>query len=129
MPEENNSWATLTNSPEQVLKLMILQSMEAFIQSIAAQKEITESSGQVNLARPKRFLYELYLRLIPFFKGRDELKKKVLAGLRSQDINDVESAFWEVHIFLYEKGLTKWDTRGGYDRVSWEASNKNAKLG
>ena len=66
-----------------------------------------------------------------FMMIRGSLKKsdkymydKVVSALQSEDINKVIDAFDDLDDFLYKKGVTKFDTRQGYDRTRAEIANK-----
>ena len=121
---EGNSWATITTAPHIILKLVILEKREGFIQAMGRQKKSIVNGGGSSLGDVSDFLYELYLEVLPFLRKEGELRSIIVRGLQSSNLNDIEQAFEELSYFLYDKGLTKWDTGGGFDGTSWEESNR-----
>lgn len=121
---EGQSWATITTAPHIILKLVILEKREGFIQAMGKQKKNEVNGGSIIYGDVSDFLYELYLEVLPFLKDNAELRSTIVQGLNTRNLNTIEVAFEELSYFLYGKGLTKWDTAGGYDGTSWEESNR-----
>jgi len=125
---EKESWAqSVTNSPNIVLQLQILQKREGFIGSVQAQTMRAARNSTLDTAKVRGWLMALYLELYGSLK-RDMLKddlKKIETALDSDELKDLTEAFFVLSVWLDTKKLTRFDTRGGYDRTRVEVENKH----
>lgn len=122
------SWATLTVGPRIVLQLTILERRHFFIHNMGEQKKKAYTNSRAELSECNRYLYELYLEVLPLLRDKIELKNKILEGINSNDFNKFQEAFDDLSKFLYDKGLTKWDTKGGFDKTRAEEENKHGGI-
>lgn len=127
--EENKkeSWAeTVTNSPAIVLQLQILQKREGFIGSVQQQTIRAARNSTIDTAKARGWLMALYLEMYGSLK-RDMNREDLLtieAALDKDELVDLKEAFFILSIWLDTKKLTRFDTKGGYDRTRVEVENK-----
>jgi hypothetical protein len=116
--EGKDSWMTTTNSPEQMLKLMLLWKREGFIQASMIQQKVSMNKGQIDPSRTGMWLHAMWLDIIPMLMGSEDgkrIEEKLRGAVGANDVNTHIQAYIDLSSWLYKKGLLKWDNRGGYD--------------
>lgn len=125
------SWAqTVTNSPNIVLQLQILQKREGFIMCVQTQTIRLARNSTLDTAKVRGWLMALYLELYGGLKRDMPASdlQKIEAGLESDELEVLKEAFFVLSVWLDKKKLTRFDTRGGYDRTRVEVENKHHGL-
>lgn len=127
MAEElQESWAFLTTPPDMVMKLMLLQKREGFIQAAMGLTKSSVLGGSIDSSRTAVWLTALWLETAAILKRdkQDAIEKKIQDSLdpsktKSLKVDEIVNghidAFLSLSDWLDKKGLTKWDTKGGYD--------------
>lgn len=109
-----NNDATVAVPAIDVKRILTLQDRHYFKEAFGAYKKEVYKGLEVDTAVLRARLYELFLEIRSGIKRHinnseifDKLSKQVL----SEDIKDIEAAFFTIDDWLDEIGLTKLDTR------------------
>lgn len=123
----------VTGTPAEVLQFLILQKRDDVI---IAFEDFHFKQNRGVFCRPdllKAKLNSLWLEIGSAMRKEYEKKKgnKILnieRGLKSVHYDDLLSAFLEIDSWLYDKKLTQFDSRGGYDSTNVEVENRRRNL-
>jgi len=124
------SWASLANPPESVMKLMVLQKKEGFIQAAMSVKKLAQKGAVPDSSRTGQWLLGLWLEVVSVLdRDNAELDKEITAILKTTDINLHIQGYRKLVCWLDKKGV-KWDVRGGYNKSNIREVSKflNAKM-
>lgn len=121
-----NATSTISTPPGDVLKLQIMERRHYCINAIEQYNKITQRGGSEEAIHVvKGSVYSLFLELEGSL--RDSLSEQKVTVLNqkaiSNDYGTLVQAFSEMNVFLYEKRLTKFDTRKDVDQTLVEAVN------
>jgi hypothetical protein len=114
--DEGENWANMANPPEMIMKLMLLQKKEGFINAFMAIKKHNANGANVDASRTLVWLSGLWLECSAILqRDNNNLYTKVGEALVSVSVDEHVDAFLDLMTWLDKKGL-KWDVRGGYDK-------------
>lgn len=114
--EEGENWANMANPPEMIMKLMLLQKKEGFINAMMTVKRHNVKGASIDPSKTMVWLTALWLECGAILK-RDNKKLYAELGkaLTSSIIDDHVAVFQDLMSWFDTKGL-KWDVRGGYNK-------------
>jgi hypothetical protein len=121
---------TVTSAPQDILKLMIFQKKENFIDALEAHNKINSMTGncptfEIN-ARLKSLFYMVQGAL-----QRDMNEQKYLdlkEKLDSKNSKDIIEVFEFINVWMDKKGLTRIDTKTPYDGTRVEKENEASHI-
>jgi len=128
MEKSQTDWVrSLSVPPSDVLKITILERRYNLIDSIESYHRLNEQNIQAELYEVRSRLISLYLELQSALKK--DLKEKDYGLLNDKvkdckKIDEIVEVFIQLNDWLYEKHLTKFDTRLQIKPKSVEDMNK-----
>lgn len=122
---EGESWATTTtSSPTLILRLLILQKREDTLLSIRQCERNMSRGSHGDVSRVHAMIRTLWREVrVPMLQDKNSRAKEIRELIKNPDIGKLDTAFEYIDEWLYKKGLTKFDIKGGYDMTRGEVEN------
>lgn len=118
---------TLTVPPNDVLKILILEKRENLVESIESYHRVDGSGSTADIYEVKARLISLWLELQSAYKndkGQEKHDLKEAEIKAAVSIDALVECFKWLSEWLYDKRLTKFDSKEHYDRSRVVSSNK-----
>jgi len=108
--EPTNTWVNVTQSPDLVMKMLLIQKREGYIEAFQAVKKQNLSGATVDGTRTGSWIAALTADMCGMLSIEDpSLLAELINAMNTLDVNIHWKAFLNLSIFLYKKKLTKWD--------------------
>jgi hypothetical protein len=124
---DSGTWATLTQPPSDILKLLILEYRYRFMEAshLYIMEKARGGRPQLYLMQGKMYcLVKSVLAAVRAQKKAGRLPEELRLLWKLQSFDEMDAGFDKLDDWLYEKGLLKFDNRGGYDPTDTELENK-----
>lgn len=125
-----NNESTITTPAADVVKILILQRRNDFLEALEAYNKEKARGIQTDISIVKSRLMSLFLEIQPAlrrtYSAEDYEELQVLIDAR--DEQEIIRAFIAINTWLDDKKLIRIDTRKQYDRTIAENENKNYKV-
>lgn len=118
---------TTTGSPEELLQRLIIEKRDMFMEykRLYLVKRELNSNYTKPLIQMYAYMSVLFDEVYSSFVSSRENGAELLELIERKDYDSLMRAFRLLGEWLYEKGLTKFDRRGGYDRTRTEIAGEH----
>jgi len=127
-----NNETTVGTPAVDVVRILILQRRADCIEALEKYKKEDFAGITPNIALLKSRIYGLFLEIQGALKRKLEKNKEqyeqLIQKINSNNIKDIEEAFFYLNEYLDRINLTKIDNKKEYDRSSFEKDNKEQGL-